>query len=121
MPFIMMLSKFLADLFIVIIALSFLFFSIFKNSWNWLKISWIKFALLFYIFANTSACLSLLVESSLSNSLAWVRFPLFAAAISFWLIKEKQLFYYTILVNFLSIIFIFLLMGFESIFTNHHT
>ena len=121
MPFIMMVSKSLADLFIVIVAISFLSFSIFNSYWNWLKTSWIKFAMLFYFFANISASLSLVVETSLSNSLAWVRFPLFAAAMSFWLIKEKQLFYFTILINFLSIIFIFLLMGFETIFTNHNT
>ena len=121
MPFIMMLSKSIADFFIVAIAISFLIFSLIKFSWSWLEISWLRLAILFYLIANLSACLSLLVETSLSNGLAWIRFPLFAAAMSYWLIKEKHIFYFTLFINFLSIIFIFFLMGLETIFTDHNT
>ena len=49
---------------------------------------------------------------------AWIRFPLFAAAISFWIIKEKK-FYLCSSCKFFSLIFIFLLMGVETIFTDH--
>ena len=121
MPFIMMLSKSIADFFIVAIAISFLIFSLIKFSWSWLEISWLRLAILFYLIANLSACLSLLVETSLSNGLAWIRFPLFAVAMSYWLIKEKHIFYFTLFINFLSIIFIFFLMGLETIFTDHNT
>ena len=121
MPFIMMLSKSIADFFIVAIAISFLLFSIFKFSWNWLEISWIRLAILFYLIAILSASLSFLFETSLSNGLAWIRFPLFAAAMSYWLIKEKNIFYFTLFINFLSILFIFFLMGLETIFTDHNT
>ena len=121
MPFIMMLSKSIADLFIVAIAISFLLFSIFKFSWNWLETPWIRLAILFYLIAILSASLSFLFETSLSNGLAWIRFPLFAVAMSYWLIKEKHIFYITLFINFLSIIFIFFLMGLETIFTDHNT
>ena len=121
MPFIMMLSKSIADFFIVAIAISFLLFSILKFSWNWLEISWFRLAALFYLIAILSASLSLLVETSLSNGLAWIRFPLFAVATSYWLIKEKNFFYFTLFINFLSILFIFFLMGLETIFTDHKT
>ena len=121
MPFIMMLSKSIADFFIVAIAISFLLFSILKFSWSWLEISWLRLAILFYLIANLSACLSLLSETSLSNGLAWIRFPLFAVAMSYWLIKEKNIFYFTLFINFLSILFIFFLMGLETIFTDHKT
>ena len=107
MPFIMMLSKSIADFFIVTIAISFLLFSILKFSWNWLEISWIRLALFFYLIAILSASLSFLVEPSLINGLSWIRFPLFAAAMSYWLIKEKNIFYFTLFINFLSILFIF--------------
>ena len=119
MPLIMMISKSLNDLLIVITAVSFLCFSVFKFSWNWLKITWIQLAFIFFFFSIISACFSFLVETSLSNGLAWIRFPLFAAAISFWLIKEKEIFYFTLMVNFFSLIFIFSLMGLETIFTDH--
>ena len=119
MPLIMMISKSLNDLLIVITAVSFLCFSVFKFSWNWLKITWIWLAFIFFFFSIISACFSFLVETSLSNGLAWIRFPLFAAAISFWLIKEKEIFYFTLMVNFFSLIFIFSLMGLETVFTDH--
>ena len=121
MPFIMMLSKSIADFFIVAIAISFLFFSILKFSWNWLEISWIRLALFFYLIAILSASLSFLVEPSLINGLSWIRFPLFAAAMSYWLIKEKNIFYFTLFINFLSILFISSLMGLETIFTDNKT
>ena len=117
----MMLSKSIADFFIVAIAISFLLFSILKFSWNWLEISWVRLAILFYLIAILSASLSFLFETSLSNGLTWIRFPLFAVAMSYWLIKEKNIFYFTLFINFLSILFIFFLMGLETIFTDHKT
>ena len=126
MPFFMMMSKSLTDLFIVLLALSFIFHSIFKHSWDWLNLYWIRLAILFF-FSNSwnwvmyiDASFSSLVWVSLSNGFAWVRFPLFAAAISFWLIKDKEVLYFALLINFISIIFIYLLMGIETIFTDHN-
>ena len=121
MPFFMMISKSLTDLFIVLIAVSFIFFSIFKNSWNWFNLSWIKLAMLFLLISCISASFSSLVWVSLSNGFAWIRFPLFAAAISFWLIKDKEVLYFALLINVISLIFIYLLMGMESIFTDHNS
>ena len=120
MPFLMMISKSLTDLFITLIGVSFIFFSIFKSSWNWVNLSWIRFAILFLLISCISASFSSMVLVSLSNGFAWIRFPLFAAAISFWLIKEKEVLYFALLMNFLSIIFIYLLMGIETIFTDHN-
>ena len=115
----MMISKSLTDLFIVLIALSFIFSSIFKFSWSWLNISWIRLAILFLFFSCISASISSLFFVSFSNGFAWIRFPLFAAAISFWLIKDREVLYFALFINFISIIFIFLLMGVETVFTDH--
>ncbi len=116
----MMISKTLTDLFIVILALSFLIFSVVKFSWKWLNITWIKLALLFFLVANISACFSLMIETSLLNGLAWIRFPLFAAAISVWLVKDKEIFYFTLMMNFFSLIVIFVIMSLEVSLTDHH-
>ena len=64
MPFIMMVSKSLTDFLIVVIGISFLFVSVIKFSWSWINKSWIKLSILFFVFANVSACFSLLVETS---------------------------------------------------------
>ena len=118
-PFLMMISKSLTDFFITLIAISFLIKSTVDLSWSWLKINWVKWSLLFFTSSIISSLLSSLVETSLGNGLSWIRFPIFAVAISYWLIKEKQILYISLLINFLSLLFIFLLMGLESIMTNH--
>ena len=84
------------------------------------KFNWIRIAILFLLISCISASFSFLVWVSLSNGFAWIRFPLFAAAISFWLIKDKEVLYFALLINFMSIIFIFCLMGVETIFTDHN-
>ena len=119
MPFLMMASKSLTDFFITLIAISFLIKSTIEFSWSWLKINWIKWSLLFFISSIISASLSSIVEISLGNGLSWIRFPIFAVATSYWLIKEKQILYIVLFTNFLSLLFIFLLMGLESIITDH--
>ncbi len=115
----MMISKSLVDIFITLIAVSFLIISILKSSWKWLKTPWIKWALFFLCISSVSAGFSSLIENSLVNGVAWIRFPLFAASISFWLIKDKEVLIFTIILNFLSIILIFILMGTETVLTDH--
>ena len=47
----------------------------------------------FLLISCISSVFSSLVIVSLSNGFALIRFPLFAAAISFWIIKEKEVLY----------------------------
>ena len=119
MPFLMMISKSLVDIFITLIAISFLIISTLKISWLWLKISWIKWALFFLFISIVSAYFSSFTSSSLVNGITWIRFPLFAAAISFWLIKDKEVLKFTLFLNFLAILLIFIFMGAETILTDH--
>ncbi len=119
MPFLMMISKTITDILIVIIAFSFLIFSTLKNSWSWAKIYWVKYAFFFFLISVISALLSKFPLISLSNGISWIRFPLFAIAISFWLIKDKKTLYFGLIINLLSLIFIFILMGAESLLTEH--
>ena len=119
MPFFMMISKSLVDILITLTAAAFLIFSILKFSWSWLKISWMKWVLFFFCILVVSSCFSSLIKISLVNGIAWIRFPLYAAAISFWLIKDKEVLIFTIIMNLLSIILIFILMGTETVLTDH--
>ena len=119
MPFFMMISKSLVDIFITLTVVAFLVSSTLKFSWSWLKISWMKWVLFFFCTSVLSSYFSLLIEISLVNGIAWIRFPLYAAAISFWLIKDKEVLILTMIMNFLSILLIFILMGAETVFTDH--
>ena len=114
-----MISKSLVDIFITLIAISFLIISTLKFSWFWLKISWIKWALFFLCISVVSAYFSSFTSSSLVNGITWIRFPLFTAAISFWLIKDREVLNFTIFLNFLAVLLIFIFMGAETILTDH--
>ena len=87
----MMLSKSFTDFIITLTGLSFLIKNIYQNSWDWLKILWVKFALLFISMVVISAIFSIYPKESFLNGFSWIRFPLFILAVSLWLIKEKQI------------------------------
>ena len=120
MPILMFLSKSIVDIFIVLIVVSFLIKSITSFSWDWLKITWIKWAFLFLFMILVSSQLSFFPKLSLLNGASWIRFPIFALAISIWLIKEKEILHMGLLLSFLSLIIIFFLMGLESLLTDKH-
>ncbi len=119
MPLLMMVSKTFTDFIISIIAFSFLFKSTKNLSFSWLKINWIKWSILFILVSLISSCLSLLPLISFQNGLSWIRFPIFALAICFWLSEEKETIKMSLIINFLSLVFIYLLMSIETVFTDH--
>ncbi len=121
LPFIMMLSKSITDFIITLTGIIFLTKNIYLNSWDWLKIPWVKFSFLFILMAIISSIFSFYPKESFLNGFSWIRFPLFLLAVSFWLVKEKQILYLALFVNLISLIFIFLLMGAEIIFTDNQS
>ena len=84
-PFIMLIERTPADVWLSIISITFLSRSIWCKEFYWLKEpisqSFIILALVFFV----SAALSPMPLTSMAETLAWCRFPLFAAAILFWL------------------------------------
>lgn len=121
MPILMFLSKSIVDIFIVLIVFSFLIKSITSFTWAWLKISWIKWAFLFLCMILISSQLSLFPKVSLLNGAPWIRFPIFAIAISIWLVKEKEILHMGLLISFVSLLIVFFLMGLESLLTDNYT
>ena len=115
MPFLMMINKSIVDILITLVAITFIINSITERSWLWVNVKWVRYGILFFLVSIFSSFYSDNVLVSLSNGIAWIRFPLFAAAISFFLIKDREVLYFTIFSNFLSIILIFILMSAESI------
>ena len=119
MPFLMMISRSIVDILITLIASTFIINSITERSWSWVNIKWVKYGIIFFLISIFSSLFSQNVTESLLNGIPWIRFPLFAAAISLFLIKDREVLYFTIFSNFLSIILVFILMGAESILTDH--
>ena len=89
LPFAIPFSRSVADICVVLIAILFLCKSYFENEWSWTKEGWFKFALIFFlycIFINTP--LSIDSFTSLKYSIFFLRWPLFALALGYWILND---------------------------------
>ena len=108
LPFAIPFSRSVADITVILISLLFLIKSYEENDWKWLKESWVKLSFTFVaycIFINSS--LSINKTESFYYSLFFLRWPIFAAALSFWIFNDTQKL--KIFLKVLSLILIFLL------------
>mgnify|MGYP006091387733 CR=1 FL=1 len=90
-PFIYLIERDPADLWLSLIGLTFLIRSFIKKDWAWSKQIWFKFAFLFWVSSIISACLSYDPIFSLSQGVPWIRFPLYAAAAQAWLARDRDI------------------------------
>lgn len=90
-PFVLLIERSPADVWLSVIALSFAGRSILRREGWWLRVTWVRFAFLFWAACLFSAALSPLPAYSLGEAFVWFRFPLFAMAIAFWLGKDSRL------------------------------
>ena len=109
LPFTIPFSRSVADICIVLIAILFLCRSYFENEWNWIKERWFKFALIFFlycIFINTP--LSIDSYTSLQYSIFFIRWPLFALALGYWIFNDfKSLKNFLVVTFFVCLFLIF--------------
>jgi O-antigen ligase len=87
----LLFSRALADITIVLVSLVFLVRSFRQQEWTWLRYSWVRLALLFWaylLFVNLPT--SQLPQESFKAVLAFIRWPLFAAALAYWLIAKRR-------------------------------
>src|SRR6056300_883300 len=92
-PFILLIERSPADIWLSILALAFVVRSIMKRDGGWLKIFWVRASFLFLAVCIVSSALSVMPAYAFSEGLAWFRFPLFAMATVFWLGTDKRLLY----------------------------
>jgi len=92
-PFILLIERSPADVWLSILALAFVIRSIIKRDGGWLKAFWVRASFLFLAVCMVSSALSVMPAYAFSEGLAWFRFPLFAMATVFWLGTDKRLFY----------------------------
>lgn len=91
LPFLLLFSRSLADFSVLAVGLLFLSKSYFSKDWSWLARRWVHFSILFWLFlllVNTP--LSQDVFDSFLHSLVFIRWPLFAAAISYWILVRQS-------------------------------
>ena len=107
-PFIYLIERDPADLWLTLLALVFLIRSFVKKDWDWCNQIWFKLAIAFWISSLVSASLSPDPIFSLSQGIPWIRFPLFAAASQAWFGKDRDM----RILMFISIILGLLIMNF---------
>ena len=92
-PFILLIERTPADVWLTVLSLAFVVRSIVNKEGGWLRTFWVKAGFLFWFWCLITALLSDHALYSLGEAFVWFRFPLFAMATAFWLAKDKRLLY----------------------------
>jgi O-antigen ligase len=90
-PFIYLIERDPADLWLSLISLFFLFRCFRKKDWGWTNQLWFKSALILWIFGLFSAITGPEPLFSFQQGFVWIRFPLYAAAAQVWLAKDRDI------------------------------
>ena len=90
-PFIYLIERDPADLWLSLISLIFLIRCIKKNDWNWATQFWFRSALILWMFGLLSAVTGPEPLFSFQQGFVWIRFPLYAAAAQVWLARDRDI------------------------------
>jgi O-antigen ligase len=90
-PFIYLIERDPADLWLTLIGVIFLLRCFKKRNWNWVSQVWFKSALALWLFGLFSAATSLDPFFTFQQGFVWIRFPLYVAAAQVWLAKDKDI------------------------------
>ena len=90
-PFIYLIERSPADIWLTLIGLIFLVRCIIKRDWYWASQLWFKSALILWGFGLFSALSGPDPIFSFTQGFVWIRFPLYAAAAQVWLAKERDI------------------------------
>ena len=90
-PFVFLIERTPADIWLSSIVLIFLIRCFIKKDWEWSKQLWFKLTLLFWTFSLISGIISPDPFFSVSQGFVWIRFPLYAAAAQAWLARDRDI------------------------------
>ena len=91
LPLLLIFFRGIADVTILLIGLTFLYRSYSSNDWLWLKQKWFIFSLIFWLYLLfINSPLSTNSSESFLYSLAFIRWPLFAMALSMWVLQDHN-------------------------------
>ena len=89
LPLLLIFSRSLADITIVLISILFLYHSHKNIGWEWIKEKWFIFALIFSVYCMTiNSALSVNPTESLAYSIFFIRWPIFAMALAYWILND---------------------------------
>ena len=70
-----------SDIWLTVTACLLLVYSFATGQWHWLRTGWFQIAVLFWVWLLLTSALSQWPANAFKDSLTWIRFPLFAAAL----------------------------------------
>lgn len=87
LPSLLIFSRTTADLTVLLVGILFLFRAYLQQDWQWLQQRWLQLNLVFWLYLLLiNAPLSLNFADSLGHAFFYIRWPLFAAALAYWLL-----------------------------------
>jgi len=92
-PFILLIERSPADIWLSLLAMTFAVRSVFKRDGAWLRHFWVRAGFLFWLWCIFVGAVSDFPAYSMGEAFVWFRFPLFAMATAFWLATDKRLLY----------------------------
>jgi O-antigen ligase len=90
-PFIYLIERDPADLWLTLIGLVFLIRCVVKKDWSWASQLWFKCALALWLYGLFSAITSPDPLFSFQQGFVWIRFPVYALAAQVWLAKDRDI------------------------------
>ena len=88
MPVAMAVSRAAADVCLIFVCLLFLAHSVKQRDFGWLQERWVQLALLLWAYMTLRSIFTIEMEEALRRAFFWIRFPLFAAAASHWVLPN---------------------------------
>ena len=90
-PFVYLIERSPADIWLSVLAIVFLGRSIIKKDWKWISQKWFKFAIALWLTGLFSAITSPDPYFTFTQGFVWIRFPLYAIAVQTWLAKDRDI------------------------------
>ncbi|MDC6452855.1 O-antigen ligase family protein [Alphaproteobacteria bacterium] len=90
-PFIYLIERDPADLWLTLISIIFLSRCLKKKDWDWTSQIWFKSALALWFFGLFSSVTSTEIIFTFQQGFVWIRFPLYVAAAQVWLAKDRDI------------------------------
>ena len=89
-PFLLFFFRGLADLTVVVLSIIFLYKSFKESKWGWANDLWFKYSVIFVLYLVTiNTYISIDSSDTFFYGLTFIRWPIFAAALYFWIFNSK--------------------------------
>ncbi|MDC6448537.1 hypothetical protein PQZ42_05630, partial [Alphaproteobacteria bacterium] len=106
LPISLLTGPAIPDISITIIGIFFITDSIIRKELEWLSEKWIISGLALWVAFILISFFAIDIKNSLQNAIIFIRYVMFSAAVSYWLLKERKQFIFFLQILSITLIFI---------------